>query len=60
MKKDKIFILLGLFGTSVYAAEPITSSTDAVIRQQQRDEALQKQIQPTATVQTGLEKAITK
>ena len=32
MKKDKIFILLGLFGTSGYAAEPITSSTDAVIR----------------------------
>ena len=58
MKKDKIFILLGLFGTSVYAAEPITSSTDAVIRQQQRDEALQKQIQPTATVQTGLEKQL--
>ena len=58
MKKDKIFILLGLFGTSGYAAEPITSSTDAVIRQQQRDEALQKQIQPTATVQTGLEKQL--
>ena len=58
MKKGLIFIILGFLDTSVYAAEPITSSTDAEIRQLQRDEALQKQIQPTATVQTGLEKQL--
>jgi hemolysin activation/secretion protein len=61
MKKNQIFIMLSLLGTSIYAAEPPTSAAiqpDATQRQQQRDDALQKQIQPEPSVQTGLEKQL--
>lgn len=53
--------MLSLLGTSIYAAEPPTSAAiqpDATQRQQQRDDALQKQIQPEPSVQTGLEKQL--
>ncbi|OBY74512.1 ShlB/FhaC/HecB family hemolysin secretion/activation protein [Acinetobacter gyllenbergii] len=53
--------MLSLLGTSIYAAEPPISGaiqSDATQRQQQRDEALQKQIQPEPSVQTGLEKQL--
>ncbi len=58
IKKNQIFIMLSLLGTSIYAAEPPSRSAieaDAIQRQQQRDEALQKQLQPEPSVQTGLE-----
>ncbi|MDH0718092.1 ShlB/FhaC/HecB family hemolysin secretion/activation protein [Acinetobacter junii] len=54
-------ILLALLGTTVKAAEPQPRpefETDATIRQQQRDEALQKQLQPTPNVQTGLAQSL--
>ena len=58
MKKTHIFIVLGLISPSVYAAESTASFADAVTRQQQRDEALQKQLQPEPTVFTGLEQQL--
>ncbi|EOR07410.1 ShlB/FhaC/HecB family hemolysin secretion/activation protein [Acinetobacter sp. ANC 3926] len=53
--------MLSLLETSIYAAERPTGvvlQPDATQRQQQRDEALQKQIQPEPSVQTGLEKQL--
>lgn len=61
MKKNQIFIMFSLLGSSVYAADPQLGSgweLDNVQRQQQRDQALEKQLQPAATVQTGLEKQL--
>ena len=53
--------MLSLLGTSIYSAEApsdLALQADAIQRQQQRDEALQKQIQPEPSVQTGLEKQL--
>lgn len=61
MKKNQIFIMFSLLGSSVYAADPQLRSgweLDNVQRQQQRDQALEKQLQPTPTVQTGLDQSL--
>ena len=53
--------MFSLLGSSVYAADPQLRSgweLDNVQRQQQRDQALEKQLQPTPTVQTGLDQSL--
>ena len=57
--------ILGLFficsySSSIFANEPLPESVvaDQFNRQLQRDQALEKQLQPTASVQTGLEKGL--
>ena len=42
----------------IQAADIQDFDADQQIRQQQRDQALEKQLQPVATVQTGLEKQL--
>lgn len=52
---------LTLLATTTKAVEPQPRpdlEAEAITRQQQRDEALQKQLQPEAVVQTGLEKQL--
>jgi len=54
-------IFFTILAATTQAAEPPTNpnlTADNVQRQQQRDEALQKQLQPEAVVQTGLEKQL--
>ncbi len=64
-KKTSLALCFSLLGSTIYAADPQVQpqprpelEADALIRQQQRDQALEKQLQPTATVQTGLEKQL--
>ncbi|AUX86619.1 hypothetical protein C3F34_11605 [Acinetobacter sp. ACNIH2] len=63
-KKTSLVLCFGLMGNTIYAADPQVQpqpqsrpelEADAIIRQQQRDQALQKQLQPTPEVKTGLE-----
>lgn len=59
--KLTLSIFFTILATTIQAAEPPTNpslTADNVQRQQQRDEALQKQLQPEAVVQTGLEKQL--
>lgn len=48
------------YSSSIFANEPLPESVvaDQFNRQLQRDQALEKQLQPTASVQTGLEKGL--
>lgn len=57
LNKVTIAVLFMILGTTTRADDPQIrpeSTADVVQRQQQRDEALQKQLQPEAVVQTGL------
>ncbi|MEG6548273.1 ShlB/FhaC/HecB family hemolysin secretion/activation protein, partial [Acinetobacter bereziniae] len=51
-------VCLILLGTLTNAAELNNFDADQQIRQQQRDQALEKQLQPEPVVQTGLEKQL--
>jgi len=64
-KKTSLALCFGVLGGTIYAANPQVQpqprpelEADAVIRQQQRDQALQKQLQPLPSVQTDLEKQL--
>lgn len=58
--KNILFVSLLIAGAYTYADDSNIDSTqtDQIIRQQQRDEALQKQLQPEPVIQTGLEKKL--
>lgn len=60
--KSNLFILVSLIGSTVYAADstPQNIQADQLNRQQQRDEALQKQLQPEPQVNLGLDKNLQK
>lgn len=62
LKKTSLGLYIGLLSIVSYAADPQVQpqprpefEADAIIRQQQRDQALEKQLQPSAEVFTGLE-----
>lgn len=59
-KKTTLVLCLGLLGNTSYAADPQLTQVEQIIRQQQRDQALEKQIQPEAAVNLGLEKKLQK
>ena len=61
LNKVSLAVFLTILATTTQAAEPPSNPTltlNPTQRQQQRDEALQKQLQPEAVVQTGLEKQL--
>lgn len=58
LKKTALLLCLGLTGNMIQAADLPNIDADQQIRQQQRDQALEKQLQPTPTIQTGLEKQL--
>ena len=58
LKKTALLLCLSLTGNMIQAADIQDFDADQQIRQQQRDQALEKQLQPVATVQTGLEKQL--
>ena len=64
-KKTSLALYIGLLSIVSYAADPQVQpkprpefEADAIIRQQQRDQALEKQLQPIPELQTGLEKQL--
>ena len=60
LKQNKVTlaIFVAILGTVTHAADPQKIDADQKIRQQQRDQALEKQIQPIPNVQTGLDQSL--
>lgn len=56
--KVALAIFVAILGNVTHAADPQNIDADQQIRQQQRDQALEKQIQPAPTVQTGLDQSL--
>lgn len=58
LNKLTLAFFLAILGTATHAAELNNFDAEQQIRQQQRDQALEKQLQSAPTVQTGLEKQL--
>lgn len=60
LTRNKVYpaVFLAMISAATNAAELDVYNAEQQIRQQQRDQALEKQLQPVPTIQTGLEKQL--